>query len=270
MKITTEDLTVTLPQGPVYTRQWIPANLTIDIPLILLHDSLGSVGLWRDFPQQLATSLGCRVIAYDRLGFGQSGARQQLPSLNFISEEATEYFPAIKQQLGIQQYALLGHSVGGCMAINIAAHDNDCQAVITLAAQAFVEPLTTKGIAEGSQLFQQPRQMARLEKWHGNKAAWVLNAWTGVWLSPEFADWSLQPVIGKVQCPVLAIHGELDEYGSRAFPVFIAGNSSGKGEMLLLPDCGHMPHREQTDKVVAAISVLLQKEMHLTTSLVSS
>ncbi|MDX1800478.1 MAG: alpha/beta hydrolase [Marinobacter sp.] len=249
----TDALNVKLPGGRVYVNRWTPDADSGKPPIILLHESLGCVGLWRAFPAELAEATGRSVIAYDRLGFGRSDARNSMPSRQFIEEEATRYFPALKEQLSLSRYALLGHSVGGGMAIHIAARDPDCQAVVTLSAQAFVEDRTLTGIRDAEQMFAQPGQMARLEKWHGEKASWVLRAWTDVWLSDAFRDWSLLPEIGRVRCPVLAIHGDRDEYGSAAFPDFIARHAAGPADRLLLEDCGHMPHKEQPAAVIYAI-----------------
>jgi pimeloyl-ACP methyl ester carboxylesterase len=251
--IKVEELKVEVAGGSVFIKKWTPEIVLTKSPLILLHDSLGSVDLWRYFPSVLAENLSRCVVAYDRLGFGQSDARDELPSMEFIEEEATEYFPAIKRYLSIQHYSLLGHSVGGGMAINIASSDPDCEAVVTVSAQAFVEELTVKGIKDAKQIFEQPEQIARLEKWHGSKAKWVLQAWIDVWLSAEFANWNLKASISSVRCPVLVIHGENDEYGSVAFPKFISENTVGQTDMLLLKNCGHMPHKEKPQEVIVAV-----------------
>ena len=249
--------------GSIYAKKWTPETTSTESPLILLHDSLGSVDLWKDFPSVLAENLSRSVVAYDRLGFGKSSARDTLPDSDFIEDEATNYFPAIKENLFLsrdnKKYALLGHSVGGGMAINIAAGDSDCEAVVTMSAQAFVEDLTVKGIEDAKQFFAKPGQLERLQKWHGNKAKWVLDAWTEVWLSEAFASWSLQSCIGNVSCPVLAIHGENDEYGSLAFPTFITENTGGQSEMLILKECGHTPHKEKPDEVLNAVKLFLDK-----------
>jgi pimeloyl-ACP methyl ester carboxylesterase len=249
-----------VPGGRAYVKIWTPATTATESPLILLHDSLGSVDLWRDFPQMLAENLSRCVMAYDRLGFGKSDARDALPSVEFIEEEAIKYFPAIKERLSIQHYVLFGHSVGGGMAINIAARDPDCVAVVTMSAQAFVEARTVKGIEDAQKMFGQHGQMERLEKWHGPKAKWVLRAWTDVWLSSKFANWSLQPTISSVRCPVLAIHGENDEYGSSAFPEFISENVGAQARMLLLKNCGHMPHKEKPQAVIGAVKEFLDND----------
>ena len=254
---------IEVPGGNVFARKWTPLTPSSDTPVVLLHDSLGSVGLWREFPVALAEGLSRPVIAYDRLGFGRSDARIQLPGCGFIEEEATLYFPALKKGLSLGAYVLFGHSVGGGMAVNIAARDPDCAAVITESCQALVEDLTIAGIREAQRQFEQPGQMERLEKWHGKKAAWVLSAWTETWLSPEFSNWSLGDCIGKVACPLLAIHGDRDEFGSLAAPKYIASRAGGFSEVLVLTDCGHVPHAEQRDRVIDAVRVFLGSQVPL-------
>lgn len=251
------ELEIEDPIGRIYAKMWAPETAASEVPIILLHDSLGSVDQWRDFPGILAGTTSRKVIAYDRLGFGKSGARREPPSIEFIQEESTTYFPVVKKRLSITKYILFGHSVGGAMSISIAARDTDCLAVVTMASQAFVEDRTVRGIEEARTMFDQPGQVERLQRWHGGKAGWVLKAWTDIWLSPEFSTWSLDDCIRDVACPVLVIHGDNDEYGSIAFPEFIAGRVSGTSEMLVLKDCGHMPHVEKTGEVVTAVRKFL-------------
>jgi len=260
MGITTkvEEFKVVVGAGSLYVKRWTPEFAGTQSPLILLHDSLGCVSLWKNFPLLLAQRLSRCVIAYDRLGFGLSDARTDQPSISFIEEEATQYFPAIIKHLSIRRYALLGHSVGGGMAINIASSDPRCEAVITVSAQAFVQALTLKGISAAMKMFAQPGQLERLVKWHGTKAQWVLGAWSNVWLSSTFQNWSLEPYIGSVSCPVLVIHGDNDQYGSIAFPIYIAENTAGVAQTVLLKDCGHMPHKEQPEAVLSAVKGFLE------------
>lgn len=255
--IHSEDCYVPVPGGELFVRQWVPDLPHNQEPLVLLHDSLGSVELWRNFPEALARTLGRHIIAYDRLGFGKSTARHGLPSFGFIEEEATLYFPALRDALGLGSYALFGHSVGGGMALTIAAHDAACMAVISESAQAFIEPRTLEGITVARAQFDQPGQLDRLARWHGDKAQWVLDAWTEVWRDPAFAAWSLDPWLGRVRCPTLVIHGDSDEYGSVAFPRRIAAGVVGPVEMVIMEGCGHVPHRERQDEVLAHVSRFL-------------
>ncbi|MCS7067554.1 alpha/beta hydrolase [Meiothermus sp.] len=253
-----KDTLVEVPGGQVFVRQWNMGRQNL-APIVLLHDSLGSVELWRGFPEALAQATGRTVWAYDRLGFGQSSPRHEQPSTAFILEEARLYFPAIAEQLKLDEYILFGHSVGGAMAICIAAHrPNRCRAVITEAAQAFVEERTLEGIRTAQTNFEDPAQFARLTRWHGGKARWVLEAWTGVWLSPAFRGWTLEVCLPRVRCPVLALHGDRDEYGSVAFPSRIVKGVQGPARMEVLQNCGHVPHREQEPLVLKLVEDFLQ------------
>lgn len=252
-----EDFHASIAGGKVFVRHWHAFDCGARTPLILLHDSLGCVELWRDFPQQLAQRLQRPVLAYDRLGFGRSSRRTTIPGPDFIDEEAARDFPALRAALGIDRYVLFGHIVGGGMALAIAAADEDCLAVVSESAQAFVEPRTLDGIRQAQAAFADPVRFGKLERVHGDKARWVLDAWTGVWLSPAFADWNLDAQLAEIHCPVLAIHGDRDEYGSVAFPRRIADCAGGPAEAMILPGCGHAPHREQADVVLDRVAAFL-------------
>ncbi len=253
---------VEVPGGRVFVRTWTPRAGSGNSPLVLLHDSLGCVDLWRDFPEMLTRRLARPVIAYDRLGFGRSSARRELPSMNFIREEAEVFFPAIRRALGITEYALFGHSVGGAMALVIAASPLEpCRAVVSESAQAFVEDRTLAGVREGRDQFKRPEQLGKLARWHGDKARWVLSAWTDVWLAPAFASWSLEPDLPRVRCPVLAIHGDQDEYGPIEFPRFICSRTGGPSELAILAGCGHVPHRERPDDVLDRVAPFLEQAL---------
>jgi len=255
--IETLDSFVEVADGRLFVRRWSAGHGNRP-PVILLHDSLGSVEQWRDFPNALAKATTRPVVAYDRLGFGKSSRRTERPSVDFVCEEARTFFPAIRRALGVPRFALFGHSVGGAMALVIAAVlSEECEAVVTEAAQAFVEARTLAGIRSAKVDFGKPGQFERIARWHGDKARWVLDAWTEVWLSPEFSAWSLDPYLDRVKCPVLAIHGDRDEYGSLAFPRRISSRVRGPAQMAVLADCGHVPHRERQREVLQLASDFL-------------
>ncbi|WP_296224345.1 alpha/beta fold hydrolase [Ralstonia sp. UBA689] len=246
---------VTTAGGRLYVKQWGgPPDDAAQPPIVLLHDSLGCVELWRDFPQRLALVTGRAVIAYDRLGFGKSDRYPGQMGPDFVEQEAHSGFAALIEQLGVKRFIAFGHSVGGGMAVSIAAAYPDCcVGLITESAQAFVEERTREGIRTAQAQFAEPGQMARLERYHGDKAQWVLDAWVNTWLSPAFAQWCLDEVLLGVRCPVLAIHGTEDEYGSTAQPERIVTLAGAPARLALLPRCGHVPHREQEAAVLDAV-----------------
>lgn len=134
-----------------------------------------------------------------------------------------------------------------------AAHPHLCEGLITLSAQAFAAPETLAGIRAAKMQFEAPTQMARLANYHAQKADWVLYAWTNTWLSDGFRSWSLDPQLPKVSCPVLSLHGENDEFGSAQHPELIAKGVTGLSQHHILKGCGHMPHREHTQEVLAKV-----------------
>ncbi|NLR97580.1 alpha/beta hydrolase [Rhizobium sp. P38BS-XIX] len=237
--------------GRLFAKSWSPYEPRLAPPVILFHDSLGCVALWRTFPQLLATALRRPIIAYDRLGFGRSDARTDRLDKDFVTREAEQSIPLLCAALSLSEFIACGHSVGGGMAVGAGARfPGQCKGVITIAAQAFVEDRTLAGIRTAQTEFASPDSMGRLSKYHGKKAEWVLSAWIDTWLAPEFGDWTLDKALRAVHCPQLAIHGERDEFGSVAHPRRIAGEH---GRCHILPYVGHNPHRECPELLVEVI-----------------
>lgn len=252
------------PPGRLFVRRWspprtAPGEAEPPAPVLMFHDSLGSVALWRDFPARLAVRLGRDVVAYDRLGFGQSDPRRDRLSTSFVAEEAASVLPRLRAALGIGRFVAFGHSVGGGMAVHAAAlWAEDCEALVTVAAQAFVEERTVQGIEQAREMFRDPAQRERLARYHGERTEWVLQAWIGTWLSPEFAAWSLSPVLPRVRCPALVLHGEHDEYGSSRHPEILGRLCGGPARVEILAGTAHVPHRERPDEVLDRVAAFLQ------------
>ncbi|MBK4993458.1 alpha/beta hydrolase [Pseudomonas sp. S37] len=245
-------------QGKLFAQEWVPAQAQ-GAPIVLLHDSLGCVALWREFPAQLAHAIGHRVIAYDRLGFGRSDAHPGVLRLGFVEDEARQGFSALLEHLGVEDFIVFGHSVGGGMAVACAAaFGNRCRALITESAQAFVEARTLEGIRAADLQFAEAGQLQRLQRYHGSKAEWVLRAWVDNWLAEDFAEWNLDTVLAQVRCPLLSLHGDNDEFGSPAHPERLLAHAGGPGVMRLLQGCGHVPHREQAEQVLAEVTQFLR------------
>jgi pimeloyl-ACP methyl ester carboxylesterase len=216
------------------------------------------VDLWREFPQQLAAATRRSVVAYDRLGFGRSDAHPGPLPLTFIRDEAVTAVPRLREALGLDTIVPFGHSVGGAMAIATAAHLSEhCAAVVTESAQSFVESRTLSGIRAAQADFERPGQLERLERYHGVKARWVLDAWIETWLSPAFAGWCLDDDLRGVHCPALALHGDHDEYGSLRHPERITRLTQGTARSVILEGCGHVPHRELPARVLDEVTRFL-------------
>ena len=258
--VTATDHRIGTDQGTLFARRWVPGDVRRDspAPIVLFHDSLGCVELWREFPEQLAVATRRSVVAYDRLGFGRSDEHPGPLPLTFIRDEAATVVPRLCDALGLDMIVPFGHSVGGGMAIATAARwPERCAAVVTESAQSFVEDRTRAGLEAARVEFARPGQLERLARYHGAKARWVLDAWIETWLSPEFADWHLDEDLGGVRCPALALHGDQDEYGSAEHPGRIARLTQGPSSAMILEGCGHVPHREQPARVLSEVTRFL-------------
>jgi pimeloyl-ACP methyl ester carboxylesterase len=259
MQIEVDEHRIATPGGRLYARRWRPGGAAAGgAPLILFHDSLGCVELWRDFPALLCQQAQRAVIAYDRLGFGRSDARSDTVSPAFIGEEASTNLPCLLRHFDVQSFAAFGHSVGGGMVLHCAAAmPQGCAAVVTEAAQAFVEERTLEGLRAAQAKYADPEPLERLRKYHGDKSEWVLRAWLETWLDPHFRDWSLRALLPRVRCPILAIHGACDEYGSVTHPEIIHALAGGPVEVHILPEAGHVPHKEIPETIAGWVASFL-------------
>jgi len=252
------DHEIDTPQGRMFARVWRPANDGGAAPIILLHDSIGCVALWRDFPMALSVRTGRRVIAYDRIGFGQSDPYNGRLPLDFMHRESREALSPLLAACGVEDFVLFGHSVGGGMAVAAAAnHGARCVALITESAQLFSESVTFDGVRAARAAFAPgSSSYARLTTHHGAKTDWVLSSWIDTWLDPGFVL-DLEPLVRSLACPVLALHGDGDAYGSIAQPQWLCDRVPGVAVAHVLSGCGHVPHRERPAEVLDAVASLL-------------
>jgi pimeloyl-ACP methyl ester carboxylesterase len=254
--VITEEAMISVAGGEVFVKKWTPP-LLFEGPLFLLHDSLGSVASWGHFPDKLSEVLGRQVIAYDRFGFGRSRPRTEPLPPNFVCEEAEIYFPALLAAFQTTAFSVLGHSTGGSMALEIAARHPGCAAVVTLAAQAFVDPVTVAKIRTTADEHR-ALGLRALHLRHGKKASWVLKCWLDVWTSEAFSHWSLGESLSQIRCPTLVLHGKKDEYGSLGAPEYIQQKSRGPVEIGWLRDSGHSPHRDSENLVLEKIQIFFR------------
>jgi pimeloyl-ACP methyl ester carboxylesterase len=260
MTVIATDHWITTDRGKLFARRWTPTDphCASRASILLLHDSLGCVKLWRDFPEKLARATHRSVVAYDRLGFGESSPHPGTLPLTFIDDEGLSIVPLIRETLELGAIIPFGYSVGGGMAIAAAAHlTQRCAALITESAQSFVEDRTYAGLRAAQDEFERPGELERLARYHGSKARWVLDAWINTWLSPAFAEWNLDVHLKAVRCPALVIHGDQDEYGSVEHPGRIARLVSARSRIVILQRCGHVPHREHPAQVLDEVKQFL-------------
>lgn len=260
---TASDHWIATDEGTLFARAWRPSGRRVDADAAILHfhDSLGCVDVWRGFPERLSAATGRLVVAYDRIGFGRSDAHPGPLPPTFILDEAERAVPRLREALGLEVIIPFGHSVGGAMAIATAARwPEHCAAIVTEAAQCFVEDRTLSGIRGARAAFEQPDQFERVVRYHGEKARWVLDAWIETWLAPAFAEWRLDDQLHDVRCPTLALHGDRDEYGSPEHAAQIARLVRGPSRAVVFEECGHVPHRDQTMRVLDEVTQFLSPQ----------
>ena len=224
--------------------------------LLLLHEGLGSVSMWRDFPAELAAATGCRTVAYSRLGFGRSAPRTRPYTPRFMHEEALETLPELRANLGIVNPVLVGHSTGASMAlVHAGAGVGQVSGVVAMAPLVTLEPSNLASIREAGRLYATTGWRAKLARHHDDVDA-VFRGWNETWLDPAFCSWNLLADLAGIRAPILAILGEDDPYSTPAQLEAIATHARNANgvELLKLPDCGHAPHRERPAIVLAAIA----------------
>jgi len=223
--------------------------------LVLLHEALGSAGLWRDFPEGLAAATGLPVIAYSRRGFGGSDPRPLPLPLDYLDREADEALPALRRALALDRVVLVGHSDGATIALMHAGGPGAAGVlgVVAMAPHVFVEEITLAGIRAARPGYDQGLR-ARLARHHGAQTDAVFFGWHDTWLDPAFRDWSVEHRLPRIRCPVLAIQGVDDAYGSPDQVDRVVRQAGGPARALLLPGCGHAPHRERRETVIDAIA----------------
>ena len=234
----------------------IPATTAERPTLLMLHEGLGCVRMWRDFPQQLAAETGCRVIVWSRAGYGQSEPWPEARTVRYMHREALVAMPAFLEALQIERPVLLGHSDGGSIALIFAgAFPQVPRGVIVMAPHEFVEEETLAGIRAAKKAWTASDWPQKLARYHLD-AERVFNDWNDTWLSPDFRDWNIEAYLPHIRCPVLALQGEDDEYATLRQIEVIAENVAG-AELLKLPNCGHSPQRDQPEAVLKAIDRFL-------------
>jgi pimeloyl-ACP methyl ester carboxylesterase len=223
--------------------------------MVFLHEGLGSVGMWRDFPARLCDAAGVRGLVYSRPGYGRSTPRapQERWAPDFMHRQARELLPALLAELGVQRPWLLGHSDGGSITLlYAAAFPHALRGAIVLAPHIMVEEISVTSIQKAREAYLQTDLRQRLARYHDDPDS-AFFGWNDIWLAPAFRDWSIEAEIAAIRCPLLAIQGLGDEYGTLEQVHGIARRVP-QTELLELPHCGHSPHKDQPQAVIEAVT----------------
>lgn len=228
--------------------------------LVFLHEGLGSVGQWKDFPDQLCERTGLPGFVYDRWGYGKSEYCPAPRPVDYLHREALVFLPAVLEVMKIEKPILIGHSDGGSIALIYGGvYPEAVRGIITEAAHVFVENITLEGIREAVLIYERTDLKEKLARYHGEKTDAVFRGWSETWLSPDFRGWNIESFLGSIKVPVLLIQGKDDQYGSPSQVEAIVSGVSGLAEPLLIEKCGHIPHHEARDKVLDAMSCFIGK-----------
>ncbi|MBK6401747.1 MAG: alpha/beta hydrolase [Rhodocyclaceae bacterium] len=221
--------------------------------MVFLHEGLGSLSMWRDFPQQLADACGCEAIVYSRHGYGRSDPLTKKRTPAFMHHEARVCLPQLLDQLGLDRPILFGHSDGASIAlIHAGGTSRPLTATVVMAPHVLVEDISIRSIRKARDTYLSTDLKARLAKYHADpdSAFW---GWNDIWLDPAFRDWNIEDCLPGIVCPLLAIQGEDDEYGTMDQIERIARRCRDV-ELVKLADCRHSPYKDQPRQVIATVA----------------
>ncbi len=233
--------------------------------MIFLHEGLGSLDMWRDFPQRLCEAAACRGLVYSRPGYGRSTPRSvgEIWDTDFMHRQAYEVLPSLLDALGIDPQTdplwLLGHSDGGSIALLHAARYFRCiRGLVVLAPHVMVEDISVASIEQARIAYETADLRERLGRYHADpdSAFW---GWNNIWLNPAFRSWSIKEEIKGIRCPVLAVQGYDDQYGTMDQIREIA-RLVPSTRLLELEKCAHSPHKDQPEKLIASVSDFIHRQ----------
>jgi pimeloyl-ACP methyl ester carboxylesterase len=237
--------------------------------LVLLHEGLGSVSVWRDFPAALAEATGCPTFAYSRQGYGKSDPIALPRPLDFMQREAKGPLPALLAAATIEDAILIGHSDGASIALVYAGQRGKAaltradrgprlRGLAVLAPHVFVEPLCVEAIARTDETYRTGDLRARLERHHGSNVDGAFRGWADCWLDPGFLAWNIEDYLGSIAVPTLVIQGEDDEYGTLEQVARVRRGIRAQVETLVLSKCGHSPQRDRRDATLDALTLTVK------------
>ena len=240
--------------GRALEYEWLGAAEPGKPTLVFLHEGLGSIRQWRDFPLQVVKATGCRALLYSRYGYGQSDVLQEdKAGVRFMHREALDSLPALLQALRIERPVLVGHSDGASIALIHAGAGHAVRAVAVMAPHVFVEPICVESIRQANETFASSGLAQGLARYHRDPAK-TFHLWADAWLDPAFLDWNIEEYLPRIDCPVLALQGEDDQYGTMEQLERLRRGVRGPCELVKLAACGHAPFRDQPQATLAALT----------------
>jgi len=239
--------------------EWVGPPRARGSPAVFLHEGLGCAAMWRGFAEELAAKTGRPALLYSRWGHGGSERLDGQRTPRFMHEEALRTLPELLERLRVSSPVLVGHSDGASIALIYAASGlGPVEALVLEAPHVLVEQVTVDSIARVRSEFERTDLKERLARHHGDNTETMFYGWSDVWLSPEFRDWNIEECLPRIGCPVFAVQGEQDEYGTVGQIARIAAGAAGRVETLFLAACGHQPHRDRHDDVLDAMARFLE------------
>ena len=223
--------------------------------LVFLHEGLGCVAMWRDFPERLAEQTGCGALVYSRAGYGNSDPIELPRPVRFMHDEALVTLPQVLDAFQIREAILVGHSDGGSIALihGGGVDDPRVRGLILEAPHVFVEEVGLESIRSIAAEYRHSNLQKALARYHGENVDATFWGWNDVWLNPEFKSWNIEEYLPRIRVPVLLIQGEDDRYGTLEQVRKIEAGCPGAVSTLMLPDCGHTPHLEQPERTLEAM-----------------
>jgi pimeloyl-ACP methyl ester carboxylesterase len=238
--------------------EWIGLGAAEAPVIVMLHQGLGSMGLWRDFPKLVHEATGLRVLNYSRWGYGRSDPLKSFPRSPRWMHEGADELGALLAALGVARPILLGHSDGASIALLYAAHGAEPAAlgVLAMAPHVFLEREGIVSMAKARVAYEEGELRTKLARFHDDVDS-AFYGWNVTWLAPELRGWNIEAELAGIACPVVLVQGVADEYGTPAQLESVKAHTAGRAEIVLLDNCGHSPHIDQRAAVLGAVKRLV-------------
>ncbi len=229
--------------------------------LVFLHEGLGCVEMWKEFPAKLTEATGCGALVFSRLGYGRSDPCDLPRPIEFMHHEGLQFLPKVLEAAKIKKCILIGHSDGGSIGLIYAGGTpgKPLKGLITLAAHVFCEDLSVQSIQAARERYLHSDLKPKLAKYHGHNVDRAFWGWNDVWLHPDFVRWNIEEFLPGIKVPLLAIQGEEDPYGTPAQVDSIVSRAGGQADSLMLSGCGHAPHVDRQQDTLMALKRFIMK-----------